>query len=65
MVNYYLECLSEISLKKYQELVVYSLRLEAKVNELTKIVKDLSDENQSLTKKIEAKSKRSSSKDNE
>lgn len=54
----YLECLAEISLKKYQEIVSYSVKLEARVAELSKKINELSEENQTLNRKLEAKTKR-------
>lgn len=54
----YLECLAEISLKKYQESATYALKLEARVAELIHSNNSLREENESLVKKLEQKNKR-------
>jgi len=58
MEDKYVEYLADISLKRYADMVTHALKLEAKVADLTQKVNALVTDNESLAKKLEAKSKR-------
>ena len=58
MEDKYVEYLAEISLKRYTDIVGHAIKLEAKVADLTQKVNTLIQENESLAKKLEVKSKR-------
>lgn len=62
MEDKYVEYLAEISLKRYTSMVEHALKLEAKVADLTHQVNALKEENGTLAKKLETKSKRTTAK---
>ena len=62
MEDKYVEYLAEIAVKRYSDMVGHALKLEAKVADLNQQVKSLTEENQSLIKKLEVKNKRTSAK---
>jgi outer membrane murein-binding lipoprotein Lpp len=58
MEDKYIECLAEISVKRYQEMIGHALKLEAKVASLEMQVNQLRQDNETLATQLESSSKR-------
>lgn len=65
MESNYIELLAETSLKKYTETVPYVIRLETKVADLNNMLQSAKQQIAELEKKLEAKNRRTTKKDNE
>jgi len=58
MEDKYIECLAEISVKRYQEMIGHALKLEAKVASLEMQVNQLRKDNETLATQLESSLKR-------